>query len=542
VIARIAAAFARIAAAFAFTALAFTALALAAPAITAPAAAAPSPVTLVPVARFSAPVGVVAAPGDAGRLFVVEQAGRIVVRRGKAQSTFADLTDRVKADGGEQGLLGLAFAPDYATSGKLYVFYTARPPAGAVVRNNGSDLVISELRRANADHVDPASERVLLRIPHRLDEFENGGQLRFGPDGQLWIGTGDGGGDNDPFRNAQRVDPATNDATRGADALLGKILRVDPSPGDGCGGACTIPADNPGFPQREVWALGLRNPWRFSFDRLTGDLVIADVGNTVFEELDLAPAPGRGRGANYGWPAFEGTARVAGTDAPPPGCCTAPVLERAHAQPDGYNAIIGGVVVRDPGLPALAGRYLYANLSSGLIQAVRLGGGTAFDDRSTGLRAPGLTSFGEDGCGRIYATTLDGVLYRLSQGEGACDAVGVTLSPPARQRVVATGAVRAVLTCAIACTAGVRASLRVGGATVGRTATRTVALGAGRRGTVVLRVPVAVRATLRRALARGRVPSVRFVVTARAADGGAQRRATATARVVRQVTTASVTA
>ena len=512
------------------------ALALVALVCTAPAAAAPSPVTLVPVARFSAPVGVVAAPGDASRLFVVEQAGRIVARRGRAQTVFADLTDRVKADGGEQGLLGLAFAPDYATSGKMYVFYTARPPAGAVVRGNGSDLVISELRRADADHVDPASERVLLRIPHRLGEYENGGQLSFGPDGQLWIGTGDGGGDNDPYRNAQRVDPATDDAARGADALLGKILRIDPQPGPthpGCGGACTIPAGNPGFAQGEVWALGLRNPWRFSFDRLTGDLVIADVGNSVFEELDLAPAPDRGRGANYGWPAFEGTARVAGTDAPPAGCCTAPVLERAHAQPDGYDAIIGGVVVRDPGLPALAGRYLYANLSSGLIQAVRLGGGTAFDDRSTGLRAPGLTSFGQDGCGRVYATTLGGVLYRLSQGEGACDAVGVTLVAPARQRAVSTGRVRATLTCAIACTAGVRASVTVGGAIAGRTATRTVALGAGHRSTVVLRVPAAARATLRRALARGRVPGVRFVVTARAADGGAQRRTVATARVVR---------
>jgi glucose/arabinose dehydrogenase len=509
------------------------ALALAAFAIPATAVAAPSPVTLVPVARFSAPVGVVAAPGDASRLFVVEQAGRIVARRGKAQTVFADLTDRVKADGGEQGLLGLAFAPDYATSGKLYVFYTARAPAGAVVDDNGSDLVISELRRAGADHVDPASERVVLRIPHRLGQYENGGQLSFGPDGRLWIGTGDGGGDNDVFRNAQRLDPATDDAARGADALLGKILRLDPKPGNGCGGACTIPADNPGFAQREVWALGLRNPWRFSFDRLTGDLIIADVGNSVFEELDLASAPDRGRGANYGWPAFEGTARVAGTDAPPAGCCTAPVLERAHAQPDGYSAIIGGVVVRDPGLPALAGRYVYANLSSGLIQAVRLGQGTAFDDRSTGLRAPGLTSFGEDGCGRVYATTLDGILYRLSQGEGACDAVGVTLSPPARQRAAMTGSVRARLTCATACSASVRASLRVGGAIVGRTGTRTVALGAGRRGTVVLRVSRTVRAALARALAQGRVPSVRFVVTARAADGGAQRRATATARVVR---------
>jgi glucose/arabinose dehydrogenase len=510
------------------------AAALASIALTAPAVvAAPSPVALVPVARFSSPVGVVAAPGDGSRLFVVEQAGRIVERRGTAQTTFADLTDRVKADGEEQGLLGLAFAPDYATSGKLYIFYTARPPSGAVVRDNGSDLVISELRRADADHVDPASERVLLRIPHRLDQFENGGQLSFGPDGRLWIGTGDGGGDNDPFRNAQRLDPATDDAAGGADALLGKILRVDPRPGDGCGGACTIPTDNPGFAQREVWASGLRNPWRFSFDRLTGDLVIADVGNYAFEELDLAPAPDRGRGANYGWPAFEGTARVDGTDAPPAGCCTAPVLERSHDQPDAYNAIIGGVVVRDPGLPALAGRYLYANLASGVIQAVRLGGGTAFDDRSTGLSAPGLTSFGEDGCGRVYATTYYGVLYRLSQGEGACAAVGVTVSPPARQRAAATGNVRTTLSCASACTAGVRASLTVGGAIVGHTGTRTVALSAGRRAAVVLRVPAAVRAVLARALARGRAPGVRFVVTARAAGGGAQRRATATARLVR---------
>jgi glucose/arabinose dehydrogenase len=496
------------------------------------AGAALAPVTLVPVARFSAPVGVVAAPGDASRLFVVEQAGRIVERHGTAQSTFADLTDRVKADGAEQGLLGLAFAPDYAASGKLYVFYTARAPAGAVVRDNGSDLVVSELRRADADHVDPSSERVLLRIPHRLGEFENGGQLSFGPDGRLWIGTGDGGGDNDTFANAQRLDPATDDAARGADARLGKILRIDPAMGDGCGGACTIPADNPGFAQREVWASGLRNPWRFSFDRLTGDLVIADVGNTAFEELDVAPAPDRGRGANFGWPVFEGTARVDGSGEPPAGCCVAPVLQRAHAQPDGYNAIIGGVVVRDPGLPALAGRYLYADLSSGLIQAVRLGGATAFDDRSTGLRAPGLTSFGEDGCGRVYATTLDGVLYRLSQGEGGCDAVGVTFTAPARQRA-ATGSVRATLTCATACTAGVHASLRVGGAIVGRTTTRTLTLRAGRPAAVVLRVPAAARATLGRALGRGRVPSVRFVATARAADGAAQRRTTATARVVR---------
>jgi glucose/arabinose dehydrogenase len=495
-------------------------------------AASASPVSLVPVARFSAPVGVVAAPGDASRLFVVEQAGRIVERRGRTQSTFADLTDRVKADGSEQGLLGLAFAPDYATSGKLYVFYTARVPAGAVVRSNGADLVVSELRRADADHVDPSSERVLLRIPHRGDEFENGGQLRFGPDGRLWIGTGDGGGSDDAFQNAQRLDPATDDAERGRDALLGKILRIDPAPGDGCGGACTIPADNPGFAQREVWAYGLRNPWRFSFDRLTGDLAIADVGNTAYEELDLAPAPDRGHGANYGWPFYEGTSRVAETGEPPVGCCTAPVLQRAHADPDGYNAIIGGVVVRDPGLPALAGRFLYANLSSGAIQAVRFGGGTAFDDRSTGLRAPGLTSFGEDGCGRVYATTLGGVLYRLSQGEGACDAVGVTLTGPEVERL-STGRIHGGLTCAVACTATVQASLRVGRSVVGRTATTTVTPTAQRRMALSLRPPAAARAALRRGLARGKQASAVIVVVAHAVDGGARRRTTFTARMTR---------
>ena len=286
-----------------------------------------------------------------------------MARRGKAQTVFADLTDRVKADGSEQGLLGLAFAPDYATSGKLYVFYTARPPAGAVVADNGSDLVISELRRADADHVDPASERVLLRIPHRLGEFENGGQLSFGPDGQLWIGTGDGGGDNDPFRNAQRLIPRPTTPPRGADALLGKILRIDPRPGDGCGGGCTIPAGQPRLRPARGLGAGLRNPWRFSFDRLTGDLVIADVG-----QHRLGGARPRAGARPRPWRQLRLAARSrAPRGSPAPmrrraGCCTAPVLERAHGDPDGYNAIIGGVVVRDPGLPALAGRYLYANL------------------------------------------------------------------------------------------------------------------------------------------------------------------------------------
>jgi glucose/arabinose dehydrogenase len=498
-----------------------------------PAAAAPSPVvSLVPVARFSKPVGIVAAPGDRSRLFVVEQGGRIVVRRGAAQSTFADLTARVRADGAENGLLGLAFAPDYPASGRFYVFYTAPAPAGATVRDNGADLVVAELRRgADGDHADPAYERVLLRIPHRLSEFENGGQLRFGPDGKLWIGTGDGGGNYDAFGNAQRLDPATDDAARGADARLGKLLRIDPAPGDGCGGQCTIPADNPGFPQREVWAYGLRNPWRFAFDRVSGDLALVDVGNAAFEELDWESEHARGKGANFGWPAYEGTVRTAGTPAPATPCCFGPVLVRAHAEPDGYTAMIGGVFVHDPGLPALAGRFLYGNFDGGQIQAVHLGPGAAADDRSLGLRAPGLTAFGEDGCGRVHVATLGGVLYRLSQGEGACDAVGVTLAAPSRERVLRTGRISASLTCATACSATASASLRVGNTVVGRTAARTLSLQAGAKVALAFRPGAAARAALRRALARGRVPRATVVVVARAADGGARRRATVATRV-----------
>ena len=308
------------------------ALALAALALAAPAAAAPSPVTLVPVARFSAPVGVVAAPGDASRLFVVEQAGRIVVRRGKTQSTFADLTDRVKADGAEQGLLGLAFAPDYATSGKLYVFYTTRPPAGAVVRDNGSDLVISELRRADADHADPASERVLLRIPHRLGEFENGGQLRFGPDGQLWIGTGDGGGDNDPFRNAQRVDPATNDAS----PRRRRAARQDPARRSAPGRRLRRRLHDPGRQPRLRPARGLGAGPAQPVAVLVRPPDRRPRHRRRRQHRLRGARPRAGRPTAAAAPTMAGRRSraprgCAGTDAPPAGCCTAPSRARARA-------------------------------------------------------------------------------------------------------------------------------------------------------------------------------------------------------------------
>jgi glucose/arabinose dehydrogenase len=508
-------------------------LALAAALGAGPAGAQQAAVSLVPVARVAAPTALAAAPGDRSRLFVAQQPGRIVALRGAQTTKFLDLTDRVKADGYEQGLLGLAFAPDYATSGRFYVYYTAAPPAGAATKGGGADLVVSELRRRDADHGDPATERVLLRIPHRGDQYENGGQLRFGPDGRLWIGTGDGGGYQDPYRNAQRLDPATDDANAFADARLGKILRIDPAPGDGCDGRCTIPAGNPGFPQREVWAYGLRNPWRFAFDPAGGGLAIADVGNNTWEELDFAAGPDPGRGANFGWPAYEGPDVVAGQPAPLGTCCAPPVLAKSH-DGDGYSALIGGVFVADPGLPALAGRFLYANLGSGAIRAVTLGAAGATDDRPVVTAAAGPTSFGEDGCGRVYVASVDGTIARLSQGAGACDAVGVTLTAPKRARLGGrgAGAVKATLACATACRASVRVSVRAGGVVLlGRTSARSLTLAAGRRASVTLRPSKALRARAARALARGRVVTAVVVAEARATGSTAHRRATATVRL-----------
>ena len=517
-------------AALAAVAAAALAIVLASPA----GAAGTGGLSLVGVASLNQPVGMAVAPGDPSRLFVVEKPGRVVVRHGAAQSTFLDLTGRVKSDGYEQGLLGLAFAPDYATSGRFYVYYTA-PTSAPGAASFGSDLAISEFRRGpDADHADPASERPVLRIPHRLEEFENGGQMRFGPDGLLWIGTGDGGGDGDPHGNAQRLDPATDDAAAGADALLGKILRIDPAPGDGCGGACTIPAGNPGFAQREVWAYGLRNPWRFSFDRLTGDLAIADVGNRDLEEVDLAPAPGLGRGANFGWPLYEAGAQLAAS--PPAGCCVAPVIQKSH-RGDGFDALIGGVVVRDPGLPSLAGRYVYAALTTGEIRSARFARGRAVDDRDTGLRLPDLTSFGEDACGRVFATTIDGGLYRISQGTGACSAVGVTVTAAARQRAArAAATVEVAVTCAVDCTLSARGVLLIGGgggSPAGHTGTLRRELPAGRRTALRFRVGASLQRAVAAAARRGHGARLRFDVTARAGAGGAARHASASSRLMR---------
>src|SRR4051794_13661150 len=533
-------------------------------AATAAVAAGPAPaaVSLAQIGTFAQPVFVTAPPGDTERVFVVEKGGVIQDVHNGVKSVFLNISGRVVDTGEEQGLLSMAFAADYATSGKFYVYYTAAP-AGAP--NGGSDLVVSEFRRTDADDADAASERQMLRIPHRLEDNHNGGQLQVGPDGLLYVGTGDGGGANDTHDNARHTDPSWNDASQEHDARLGKILRIDPSPGTGCGGGCTIPAGNPGFGQPEIWAYGLRNPWRFSFDRATGDLVIGDVGQDRWEEVDLATAAGgRGGGANFGWPYYEAT--HAGPLSGPPGGTVMPVLEKQHGGSDNFVSITGGFVVRDPALPDLVGRYVYGDFGLGEIRAVTLAPGGATGDTGTGLKVANLSSFGEDGCARVYATSLNGPVYRLAQ-TGACvppaapgggsggppggTPPGPTAAPDAkpplvalrvasRQRPWRTGVVHLQVSCDEDCSLSARGTFSVArrrarAAVVAplRTATVRSKLAAGAKVTIKLKVSARLRRSLARALRRHRTVSVRFAVDAKDAAGNA-RRASRSSRIVRR--------
>lgn len=358
------------------------------------AAAQSGPLQLKPVGRFTAPLYVTAPPGDRRRVFVVEQAGRIrVVRDGRILARpFLDIR-RLVTSGGEQGLLGLAFAPDYRSSGRFYVYYTDRRAQQRVV----------EYRRATADRAKAGSARLVLRMADP-ESNHNGGQLQFGPDGLLYIGTGDGGGGDDQH--------GTRGNAQNLASPLGKILRIDPRPSGRR--AYRIPSSNP-FVRRagargEIYAYGLRNPWRFSFDPATGDLTIGDVGQDAVEEIDFMPK-GTASGANFGWRPFEGRRR--NFDEPAPGAIP-PVIEHTHD--DGWCSITGGYVVRDPGLPALAGRYVYGDFCQGRLRAATLRRGAAEGDRELGLkRVPNLSSFGEDAAGRVYVVSLDGPVYRLTQ-------------------------------------------------------------------------------------------------------------------------------
>ncbi len=348
--------------------------------------------TLSRIGGFERPVLVTAPPGDTRRVFVVEQTGAVrIVRDGVSLPTpFLDLHNEVKLSS-EPGLLSIAFAPDYGVSGRFYAFYNS-------TAGNG-DIRISEFRRhpTDPDLADRYSERILLTITKPW-ENHNGGMLQFGPDGFLYasVGDGDSGILNPPGFFAQRRDD-----------LLGNILRIDPRAGD----PYAVPADNPfvGLDgvRPEIWAYGLRNPWRFWIDHVTGAMFIGDAGNARREEIDFTP---RGQtGANFGWPCFEGSLRFDATAT----CDRAvpPLLDYPRA--GGACAVIGGVVGRDSRMPALAGRYLFGDFCSGKITALEVENGrvTASDD--LGLVVPELTSFGVDGAGRVYVMSLRGDVYRL---------------------------------------------------------------------------------------------------------------------------------
>jgi hypothetical protein len=386
-------------------------LALALLALAAPASAAAAP-RLEPVGTFEGPVHAIGAPGDPSRLYVVEIGGRVrVVRDGIVQPTpFLTIDDVL--GGGERGLLSIAFPPDYATSGLFYVYLTSEP---------AGDLEVREYRRSagNPDLADPASGRLVWSAAHPGQDNHNGGTVAFGPDGKLWFATGDGGGSNDPLRNAR--DPAHP---------LGKLLRIDPRQGNA--GSYTIPADNPFG--NAVWAYGLRNPFRFTFDRIAGDLWIGDVGQDRVEEVDWVRfAEGLGQGTDYEWSCMEGT--LDGPNTCPLGNPhTPPVLD--YPTPSAGGAVTGGFRVRDPGLPSLVGRYLYADFFDGAIHSVVPSGASVAGDAYTGLARPRLAAFGEDACGHVYVVSLNGTVDRIQEGPsiGPCVpgflGTGATPGPP----------------------------------------------------------------------------------------------------------------
>jgi len=361
----------------------------------APAQAAPS---LVALGTFNTPTFAASPAGDPARVFVTEKAGavRLILDGVVRTSPFLDLTSITRSTEGERGLLSIAFAPDYATSGRFYVYLTATAPLG--------NIQVWEYSRSTTDPnvADPGSGRLLIGIPHDQAANHNGGTVQVGPDGKLWLATGDGGGGDNTFGHAQ--DPASR---------LGKLLRLDPN----------VPGTQP----VETLAVGLRNPFRFSFAP-DGTIVIADVGQNQWEEIDVGVA------SNYGWPCREGLHDYL-TD---PGCddvATAdPVLEKPHGT-GGFCAIVGGHVVRDPGLPSLLGRYVYGDNCNQALRSVDLA--TPASDAAVGIDVTSLAGFGEDACGRVLVVSLGGQVSRIVDGTPTpCD--GATPTPSAMPTPTAT--------------------------------------------------------------------------------------------------------
>jgi glucose/arabinose dehydrogenase len=346
---------------------------LAAVALAVPASTQQQQLSLQPFASGLGPLTAVAStPAEPNRVYAVEQVGRIrYFVNGRPGGVFLDIRDRITS-GGEQGLLSVAFHPNYARNHRFYVDYTDR---------NGDTRVV-EFRSRNGRGVKSTARQLLfVRQPFAN---HNGGELQFDRNGLLYVGMGDGGSAGDPGNRAQ------NPSQR-----LGKLLRINPLRR----GA-----------RWQVVGLGLRNPWRFSFDRATGDLYLGDVGQGNWEEIDYRPRSAIGRLANYGWRTFEGRARYTNTRLGP-GQLVAPVYVYSHA--DGACSVTGGYVYRGRAVSAAAGRYFFGDYCSGMVWSLRIQNGTATDVRRESFDIPSLTSLGEDAAGELYFATDNGRIYKL---------------------------------------------------------------------------------------------------------------------------------
>jgi glucose/arabinose dehydrogenase len=327
---------------------------------------------LQPFARvFDSPVLLTHAPGEPRTFYVVEQSGRVIRIRSGKRTVFLDVRSNV-AFGGEQGLLGLAFHPGYARNRLLYIAYTSANGRNTVARY-----------RSNGRVAVRSSQKILLALQDPYGNH-NGGHLAFGKDGMLYTTVGDGGSGGDPEDRAQNMQ-----------SLFGKLLRLDVSKAG---------------VEWEIAGLGLRNAWRFSFDRATGDLYIGDVGQGSVEEVDFTPRESPGL-ENYGWDLYEGSERFEGGE-PRTGELVFPIFE--YGRDEGNCTVIGGHVYRGSARPAERGRYVFGDYCSGIVWSLNVSSGAASNVRREPFRIPGLTSFGEGSNGELYATAQSGVVYRLS--------------------------------------------------------------------------------------------------------------------------------
>ena len=349
-------------------------------------------ITLAPIITtgLTDPVYLIDAGDD--RLFVVEKLGRIrIIQDGELlPESFLDISERVESDFSERGLLSVAFQPNYAENGRFFVNYT----------NNDGDTVISRFQVTDETNLaDATSETILLTIPQPFPNH-NGGQIKFGSDGYLYVGMGDGGAAADPQGNGQN-----------AETLLGAMLRLDVD-GASADANYAVPADNPfvnGDGRNEIWATGLRNPWRFSFDRLTGDLFIADVGQNMWEEVSFQPANSAG-GENYGWDILEGSHCFSDDECDSNGTVL-PIHDYAHE--NGRCSITGGYVYRGQQFPQLTGNYFFADYCTGEVWALTPADSAPWPVQFLLNTDLNIASFGEDADGELYVVDLQGGVYQI---------------------------------------------------------------------------------------------------------------------------------